>query len=268
VDLSLDQASVGRYTSKSQIARVSTQNWIARELPCLKCSTRPLQPTAENTKSRDFFCRNCEEPYELKSKSSPFTRWVTNGAYATLLETITAGRTPNLLLLEYDPIERYVTRLQAVHRTLLSPIAVVARKPLSPTARRHGWQGCNIDLGTVAESGRVPIVWNRTILPWPTVVGAWSRFDFMVKIRPESQGWVRDVLACVKSLPDHTFRLEDVYCFERKLAELHPSNQHIRPKIRQQLQILVAQGVVNRVRPGLYELPRAQAQRSLESFGN
>jgi type II restriction enzyme len=268
VDLSLGIESGSGYSSKSQLARVATQGWIRRELPCLSCSTKPLQPTVENTKALDFRCSTCGEPYELKSKSGPFTRWVADGAYSTLLETINSGRTPNLLLLEYDPIERYVNRLQAVHRTLLSPLAVVPRNPLSDNARRSGWQGCNIDLNTVAESGRVPIVWNRTILPWPSVMGAWSRFDFMIRIHPESQGWVRDVLACVKSLPRSTFSLVELYQFERKLAGLHPSNQHIRPKIRQQLQVLVAQGVLQRLSPGSYELCRSPAQRRLDNFPN
>ena len=206
----------------------------------------------ENTKSRDFECGRCNEPYELKSKAGHFNRWVANGEYETLLDTIRSGRTPNLLLLEYDARSFSVTRLQAIHRSLLSPLAVVPRKPLSDRARRAGWRGCNVDLGLVPEAGRVPIVWDGTVLPWSVVLGAWSRFDFMIRIRPESKGWLRDVLACVQTLPTGLFTLEDAYGFESKLAELHPSNQNVRPKIRQQLQVLVAQGIIRRERPGVY----------------
>ena len=78
------------------------------------------------------------------------------------------------------------------------------------------------------------------------------RFDFMVRIRPESKGWLCDVLACVQSLPTGLFTLEDAYSFESKLGELHPSNQNVRPKIRQQLQVLVAEGIIRRERPGVY----------------
>lgn len=268
MELEFSAIPEGKYTSRSQIARVATQTWVRRELPCLKCSTRPLVPTAENTKSRDFVCDRCAEPYELKSKSGHFTRWVANGEYHTLLDTIQSGRTPNLLLLEYDAHDLSVQRLQAIHRTLLSPLAVVPRNPLSSSARRAGWQGCNLDLNVVPEAGRVPIVWDGTVLPWQTVVGAWSRFDFMIRIRPESKGWLRDVLACVQKLPAGIFTLNDIYGFESVLAELHPSNQNVRPKIRQQLQVLVAQGLVRRERPGVYAVvPRASESpyRTLQS---
>jgi len=256
VDLEFSAIPEGRYTSRSQIARVASQTWVQRELACLRCSCRPLSPTPENTKSRDFECSHCEEPYELKSKAGRFTRWVANGEYGALLETIRSGRTPNLLLLEYDPIGLSVRRLQAIHRTLLSSLAVVPREWLSVSAQRAGWQGCNIDLSAVPEVGRVPIVWDGAELPWSTVVGAWSRFDFMIRVRPESQGWLRDVLACVQKLPATAFTLDEAYNFEPMLSELHPSNQNVRPKIRQQLQVLVAQGILRRDRPGVYSIMR------------
>jgi type II restriction enzyme len=252
VELEFDSLPAGRYRSRSQIARVASQAWIKRELPCLKCSSAPLSATAENTKSRDFVCGKCHEPYELKSKDGHFTRWVLNGEYSTLLETIRSGRTPNLLLLEYDRSQLSVIRLQAIHRSLLSPLAIKRRKPLSESARRAGWQGCNIDLSIVPAVARIPIVWNGRILPWSGVVGAWSRFDFMVRVRPESRGWLRDVLSCIQTLPDTTFTLRDLYQFEGTLAQQHTGNQNIRPKIRQQLQVLTAKGALRRVRPGVY----------------
>ena len=254
MDLEFSALPEGKYTSRSQIARVATQTWVRRELPCLKCSSQPLSPTAENTKSRDFVCDRCAEPYELKSTADRFARWVANGEYHTLLATIQSGRTPNLLLMEYDAQSLSVRSLQAVHRTLLSPLAVVPRRPLSTSAQRAGWQGCNLDLNSIPEAGRVPIVWDRTVLPWQSVIGAWSRFDFMIQIRPESKGWLRDVLACVQRLPGSVFSLDEVYVFEPTLAELHPSNQNVRPKIRQQLQLLCRRGLIERLQPGLYKV--------------
>jgi type II restriction enzyme len=256
VDLEFSAILEGRYTSKSQIARVVSQAWVKRELPCLRCSSQPLTPTAENTKSRDFVCNHCDEPYELKSKSSQFTRWVANGEYNTMVDTIKSGRTPNLLLLEYDAVGLSVNNLQAIHRTLLSPLAVVPREPLSNTAERAGWRGCNLDLNVVPERGRIPIVRSGTALPWPSVISAWSQFDFMIRVRPESKGWLRDVLACVQKLPPGSFTLSDMYEFESDLLGLHSANQNVRPKIRQQLQVLVAQGILRRERPGVYALER------------
>lgn len=252
MDLAFDGLAVGAYSSRSQIARVATQAWVRRELACLSCSTAPLRSTPENTKSRDFVCTGCGEPYELKSGTRPFARWVLDGEYATLLRTIRGGRTPNLLLLEYDASARAVRDLRAVHRTLISPLAVVPRRPLAASARRAGWQGCIIDLGLVPPWGRVPIVSERSPRPWREVTAAWAKFAFMVPIREERRGWLRDVLACLQRLPPRPFTLDEAYAFEGDLGALHPENRNLRPKIRQQLQLLVARGILERVRPGLY----------------
>ncbi len=252
MDLRFEAIPAAAYSSRSQIARVATQAWVRRELPCLACSAHPLRATPENTRSRDFVCAGCGEPYELKSTAGRFGRWVPDGAYATFLETIRLGRTPNLLLLEYDRDDRSVRELRAVHRTLISPLALAARRPLLPPARRAGWQGCSLDLGLVPPSGRVPIVTAREPLPWPEVTAAWSAYAFMVRLREESRGWLRDVLAVIERLPRRPFRLEEAYAFEEELAALHPGNRNVRPKIRQQLQRLVLEGRLQRLRPGLY----------------
>jgi type II restriction enzyme len=52
------------------------------------------------------------------------------------------------------------------------------------------------------------------------------------------RGWTLDVLNLVRSLHKQTFSLADAYMLETHLAHLHPANRHVRPKIRQQLQIL------------------------------
>ena len=64
-----------------------------------------------------------------------------------------------------------------------------------------------------------------------------------------------DVLACLDGLalrPGSRFTNGDVYACEDRLKELHPKNNNLRPKIRQQLQVLAAGGVVERISPGIY----------------
>jgi len=43
---------------------------------------------------------------------------------------------------------------------------------------------------------------------------------------------------CVESLNKNEFTLNEIYTFEKDLKILHPENQNIKPKIRQQLQFL------------------------------
>jgi type II restriction enzyme len=272
VDLALDPALGAGFHSRSQIARTMTQGWIERELGCLSCSATRLRPTPQNTKARDFVCGDCQEPYELKSTSGQFGRWVVDGQYETLRSVIASGQAPNLLLMEYDRLLNRVRTLSAIHRHLLSPLAVVARAELKPPARRAGWKGCNIDLSLVPEDGRIRIVSGSAPVPWTEVRASWSHVGFLVNLRPPDRGWVRDILAVLQKLPE-SFQVSDVYRFESELADLHPRNRHVQPKIRQQLQILVRNGILIRSKRGTYvrstaspTLAPGQPTGSAESF--
>ena len=61
-------------------------------------------------------------------------------------------------------------------------------------------------------------------------------------------------MKCVESLGTSEFKLEDVYAFDRHLGELYPSNQNVRPKIRQQLQYLRDRGFIDFISRGNYRL--------------
>jgi len=65
-------------------------------------------------------------------------------------------------------------------------------------------------------------------------------------------GWTLDVLNLLRSLHKQTFTLADAYTLEPHLASLHPANRHVRPKIRQQLQILRDLGLLHFLSPGHY----------------
>jgi type II restriction enzyme len=55
--------------------------------------------------------------------------------------------------------------------------------------------------------------------------------------------WTAEVLRCVRKLPKK-FQLSDVYKFEGELLHRFPRNQHVREKIRQQLQVLRDRGLI------------------------
>lgn len=59
-----------------------------------------------------------------------------------------------------------------------------------------------------------------------------------------SKGWLQDVLDCVNEICEKTFTLDDIYKYEEHLHELHPQNNHIKDKIRQQLQELRDMGKI------------------------
>ena len=61
-------------------------------------------------------------------------------------------------------------------------------------------------------------------------------------------------MRCVDKLNKPEFTLEDVYKYESELQKLHPDNQHIKDKIRQQLQILRDKGYLDFISKGYYRL--------------
>ena len=69
-----------------------------------------------------------------------------------------------------------------------------------------------------------------------------------------ARGWTLDVLNVVRSLGREDFSLADVYARSAELARLHPRNRFVRPKIRQQLQILRDLGLLEFLGRGRYRV--------------
>lgn len=61
-----------------------------------------------------------------------------------------------------------------------------------------------------------------------------------------------EVMRCVERVGATEFELADMYAFEPRLRELYPGNRHIREKMRQQLQVLRDQGLIEFLGRGRY----------------
>ncbi len=242
------------YKSFSQRARVLTETWVEENLYCPACPSDSLHPTPKGKRVVDFICPECNEAYQLKSQSHPFGNRITNSAYEPKIEAIRTGTIPNFLFLQYDLEVLRVSDLFVVPKHFMSQSIIEQRRPLSERARRRGWVGSNILLGHLPTDARIPIIKEGYEIPKATVRDSWNRFLFLREQSVYSRGWLADVLACVRQLDRETFTLADVYTFEKQLAELHPRNRHIRPKIRQQLQVLRDYGIVEFLGKGVYRI--------------
>lgn len=141
-------ATFVNYKSRSQMARVVTEGWGQRNLYCMACEQNKLSLTSNNTRAYDFECPNCDARYELKSSCREMRNRIVDSAYATMRSAIESDRVPNLLVLHYsDPWA--VRNLLLIPSFCFSVSALEIRKPLSPTARRAGWIGCNILLNAI-----------------------------------------------------------------------------------------------------------------------
>ncbi len=66
----------------------------------------------------------------------------------------------------------------------------------------------------------------------------WRETLFLREEGLAGRGWLLEVMRCVERIGRPEFTLDDVYAFEPGLARLYPGNRNVRPKIRQQLQLL------------------------------
>jgi type II restriction enzyme len=131
-----------------------------------------------------------------------------------------------------------------IPRYFLTLSSIEPRKPLSQNARRAGWVGCNILLKEIPVDGKIAIIKDRRLVSPETVRLGYYRFRFLSEKKYDVRGWTADVLRFIRELGKKTFTLDEAYSFDRQLQMLHPDNKNIRPKIRQQLQILRDRGIL------------------------
>ena len=248
------------YTSGSQRARVVTEFWAKHNLYCPNCSSPKLNRLVANSKASDFTCPACGFWYQLKGQKSRFGNSITDGAYAAMMEAIKNDETPNFYFMHYDLATWTIRNLLLIPHFAFPPSAIIKRPPLSETARRAGWIGCNIALNRIPPEARIPIV---TTSASPRLSGEKNSCSFVQfvstpeqvcekfrKVKPlkdipiTNRGWMLDILNIVNRLGKTEFTNQDVYAYERELEKLHPGNRHIRDKIRQQLQNLAEAGLL------------------------
>ena len=242
------------FESASQNVRVLSEGWAALHLYCPNCGAAQVRQHPNNTKARDFFCESCREDYELKAGRGRFTGSVPDGAYETFMVAVRERRNANLVLMRYDAARSGVSDVMVVPRHFISPEVVQRRKPLASTARRAGWTGCNILVSGVPETGRVWLLRERERVAKPEVLEAWRRAKPFGALDPSARGWAFAVLRVVEGLGRPAFTLDDVYAAEAALSALYPANKHVRPKIRQQLQVLRDAGLIAFVGRGRYRV--------------
>ncbi len=254
MDLDLKSSPGSNIVSPSQIAGRVTECWVAENLYCPACSSDSLEPTKPGTKVVDFRCPDCAESFQLKSRSSTFQSRVLDSAYGPMLESIESSTVPNFLFLRYHRPTWRVKDLFAVPRHFFSASMIEKRPPLPLTARRAGWVGCNILLSALPIDSRIEIVRDEIERPMEAVREAWAAFAFLLNSTPKSRGWTADVLACVREVRRSEFTLRDIYDFEDRLYRMHKDNRNVRPKIRQQLQVLRDHGVLEFLGRGRYRV--------------
>jgi len=202
---------------------------------------------------------------------------------------------PNFFFLHYDRTNWTVRNLLLIPHFAFPPSAIIKRKPLSVTARRAGWVGCNFALNRIPLEARIPVITEKQILPAAEVRAKFQKVKPLQQLSVQQRGWTLDVLNLIRRLTeekrqragalqdasrnpkvvnerisvlecggppplspatDHLeFTNADLYTYAPELEKLHPDNRHVKDKIRQQLQVLRDTGLLQHLAPALWRLP-------------
>jgi type II restriction enzyme len=241
------------YISGCQITRRISEEWGAAHLFCAACDSNSVSRVPPNTEAIDFRCPRCAAGYQLKAGRQWNERRVPDAAYSAMMTAIQSDTVPNLLILQYTNQWR-VHNLMLIPSFLFNASAIEKRKALSATARRAGWVGCNILLSAIPDMAKLRIVVGGAVTEPQLVRGQYHRLRPLAHLAPRVRGWTLDVLRIVQSLGHREFVLGDVYSHERQLHVLHPDNRNVRPKIRQQLQVLRDFRILQFLGAGRYRL--------------
>jgi type II restriction enzyme len=252
MNLHLNIADAQGYRSSSQIARVITESWVEKNSFCPRCGKTRLEQFGNNQPVADFYCGDCKAEYELKSKKDAFALKIVDGAYEMMIKRINSGNNPHFFFLNYSSNNFQIVNFLVVPNHYFTNDIIERRSPLSQHARRAGWVGCNILLQNIPSSGRIFLVKNQNIEERNSVLENWSKTAFLAKQKKENRGWTIEIMKIVEQLDNKRFNLEDVYAFEYSLKNKFPQNRFIKPKIRQQLQILRDKGIIKFLGNGLY----------------
>ena len=216
--------------------------------PC--CGNKPIKKFTNNKPVADFFCPQCSEEYELKSKKqNTIGKTVPDGAYRTMLERIQSDTNPNFFFLAYKKADYSVQQLMLVPKHFITADMIVPRKKGIPN--RPDYIMCSMNIASLPESGKILLIDKAKTIEPETVLKQWQANLFLRGQKAGKKGWLLAIMKCIDKLPEK-FTLAQMYEFETQLSIQFPENNHIKDKIRQQLQILRDQNMIEFVGRGIY----------------
>ncbi len=250
MDLRFNTDLIAGYHNPRQIIRRLSEDWLERNVYCPNCGCTSINAFANNTKVGDFFCPHCSEQFELKSKSGLSNgKKVPDGAYVSMISRIQAEDNPNFFFLAYKKADYSVQQLILVPRHFVTVDMIVPRKKTLKS--RENYLMCDMDISSLPKSGKILLVHQAKLVQPEQVYEQWQANLFLRQQQSKNKGWLLAIMKCIDKLPEK-FDLKQIYEFEQILSIQFPDNKHIKDKIRQQLQILRDQGVIEFSARGQY----------------
>jgi len=140
------------WKNKSRIVGEACEEYIKNNLKCLRCNSYNFKKYKTNEKSKDLFCSECDQKYQIKAKClsqkqinkiiSKNSFKTIGGEYSTTINHI--DENIDYLIVLYEKQSYKIKNILYVKSEFLNEECIIPRKPLSLKAKRAGWQGCNI----------------------------------------------------------------------------------------------------------------------------
>ncbi|MFB6348041.1 DpnI domain-containing protein [Moraxella sp. ZJ142] len=239
------------YKSPAQIIRILTEDWLIHNVYCPCCGAFPVNAFNNNKPVGDFYCSLCAEQFELKSKNSKtLGKSVADGAYHTMIERINSDTNPNFFFLNYSKHDYSVKNLVIVPKHFFTSDIIIPRKNGIPN--RPNYIMCSINTAALPNNGKISIINQGQIVAQEKVLEQWQQNFFLRNMKKENKGWLLTIMNYLDKIPNGEFSLKQIYDFEPELAQKYPNNNHIKDKIRQQLQFLRDKGMIEFLGSGRY----------------
>jgi hypothetical protein len=113
---------------------------------------------------------------------------------------------------------------------------------------------CDLDLTIIPEDGKIVVIGDGQARPTAETRKAFRESKRFEDIPLAKRGWAALVMSFVRKIGKEYFTIDDIMRFEEQMRAVYPENSHKREKVRQQLQILMALGYIDRVTPGEFKI--------------
>ena len=116
--------------------------------------------------------------------------------------------------MRYSNVEWKVNDLIFVPKHFFVPEIIEKRNPLSQSAKRAGWIGCNILVNKIPTQGKIFIISNGEICNKTDIINYVNISNRLITKDIKSRGWLMEILNCINLIPTVEFSLADMYNFE------------------------------------------------------
>ena len=153
MNLIFDKELADSLNNPAQKIRVISESWTEENIFCPNCGHFEINKHRNNKPVADFFCSNCDEDYELKSKKDKMGNRILDGAYGTMIERLNSENNPSFFFLNYDVHNYEVQNFIVVPKHFFTPEMIIKRNKGIPN--RPNYIMCSIDLSLIPHSGKI-----------------------------------------------------------------------------------------------------------------